>query len=508
MYSSDKRPQQRAAKDMQMERPAPGSRFRYVPPPDDPHAPERSTLPGIYRVTFPVCDAWMFGDTCRLFIRMVITGPLESEAPQDIMNELDIAGTFEAVREEFMALQIPLESVEGLDDARAKLLQAVYYMHWYHYLDGDLQRALEQERITATEAEARLSGSSRWTRRLRMCPEPKSNGAKHNSPREQRRALQREMQRRVIVWATIIRCDAAPLGDGPGYEIAWEASIDDYVGAPLIHRWKQRVDGVQAYEELRRDLDVLCVDLDSYADIESACRAARGQRVIDELPVINIGEGKASLLEHFTKKQHQYPPLHERLTRSEAEKYCRQHKLEAFAANLEALRFIDELSDDSMSTVLPAIADDKPAASCAPIHTPPVDETGRPMKPLFGHILDSYKLVQSPVEPYASNLTASPGMYWLEATHCSVQKKGRHYHACIRLVLYNRDLDPPFEAVYEQDRNLTYNQLQQEFRKLQVYLTNPSAIQHTCKSAIHVIGYANCLPDDAPAWMDQDAATN
>lgn len=508
MDSSDKHPQQRAAKYTQKGRPAPGSRFRYVPPPDDPHAQERSTLPGIYRVTFPVCDAWMFGDTCRLFIRMVITGPLESEAPQDIVNELDIADTFEAVREEFMALQVPLESMEGLDDARARLLQAVYYMHWYHYLDADMQRALEQERITAMEAEARLSGSSRWTRRLRMCSEPKSKGGKYKSPREQRRALQRETQRRVIVWATVIRCDAVLLEDSVGYEVAWEAYIDDFVGAPLIQRWRQRIDGVQAYEELRRDLEVLCVDLTSYADIESACRAARGQRVIDELPVIDIGNGKASLLEHFTKKEHQYPPLHERMTREEAEAYCRQHGLEAFAEDLKALRFIDELLDNSKSIVLPVAAEDGPAAPQPSITSVPLDQTGQPMKPLFGHILDSYELVQSPGEPYASNVMASPGMYWLEATHCSVRKKGRHYHTRIRLMLYNRDLSPPFEAVYEQDRKLTYEQLKQEFRKLQVYLTHPSAIQHACKSAIRVIGYANCLPDDAPAWMDQDAGTN
>jgi hypothetical protein len=508
MDSSDRHPQQRAAKDTHKGRPALGSRFRYVPPPDDRHAQERSTLPGIYRVTFPVCDAWAFGDTCRLFIRMVITGPLESEAPRDIVNELDIADTFEAVREEFMALQIPLESMDDLDDARAKLLQAVHYMHKYYYLDSNLQRVLEKEHITAKEAEARLHGHSSWSRRLRMRPAHKSKGEKHRNLREQSRALQQESRRPVTVWATIIRCDALPLEDAVGHEVAWEAYIDDYVGAPRIHRWWQRVDSVQAYEELRRDLDVLCVELDSYADIEKACRTARGQRIIADLPLIDIGDGKACLLAHFTKKEHQLPPIHERMTRAEAHDYCRQHGLAAFAGDLETTHFIDEVPDKSKSRALPAMAEDGPAAAQPSVASVSLDEAGQPMKALFGHILDSYKLLQSPVEPHASNPIAPEGTFWLKATHCTVRKTGSHYHAQIRLVLYNHDLDPPFEAVYEQDRELTFEQLQQEFRKLQVFLNHPSAVQQACNSAIRTIGYANCLPDDAPAWMNQEAETN
>jgi len=461
-------------------------------------------LPGIYRVTFPVCDAWSFGDTCRLLIRMVITGPLESEAPRDTMNELDIADTFEAVREEFMALQVPLETREGLDAARAALMKSSFHMHWYHYLDQDYQRALAQEIITAKEAEARLSGSSRWTRRLRIRLDPKSLGKKAKG-----RAPQQETSRRVIVWATIIRCDAVPLEDAVGYAIAWEVSIDDYLGAPLIHRWTQGVDDVQSYEELRRDLEVLGVELESYADIESACRAALGKRVIDERPLNDLGKGKASLLKHFTKKRHQLPPIHERMTRTETERYCRQHGLEPFAGDLKVLRFIGELPDRSKSKSLRATTEDGPAAATQPsVALAPLDEAGQPMKPLFGHILDSYKLVQSPVEPHASNPIAPEGMFWLKATHCTVRKNGGLYHAQIRLVLYNNDLDPPFEAVYEQDRKLTYKQLQHEFRNLEVYLTHPSAVQHACNSAIRVVGYASCLPEDAPVWMDQEAGTN
>jgi hypothetical protein len=127
---------------------------------------------------------------------------------------------------------------------------------------------------------------------------------------------------------------------------------------------------------------------------------------------------------------------------------------------------------------------------------------------LFGGILDSYELVQAPVEPYASNPIAPQGMFWLEATNCTVQKKGQRYHARIRLVLFSNGMDPPFEAVYELDRKLTYNQLQQEFRKLPVYLHHPSGVQHACKAAVRTVGYANCLPDDAPDWMTQNAEQN
>jgi len=461
MQSQDKHPHHQPSNDpARGGRATPGSRFRYIPQPDDPDAHGRSTLPGIFRITFPVCDARSFGDKYRLFVKMVITGPLESEAPRDIVNELDIIDTFESVRAEFAALQIAPDGCEDLGDASAALLQTVHYMHQYYYLDANLQRVLEKERITAKEAEARLHGRSPWSRRLRMRPAHKSKGEKHRNLREQSRALQQESRRPVTALATIIRCDALPLEDAVGHEVAWEAYIDDYVGAPLIHRWRQRVDSVQAYEELRRDLEVLCVDLNSYTDIEKACRAARGQRISSDLPLIDIGDGKACLLAHFTKKEHQLPPIHERMTRAEAHDYCRQHGLAAFAGDLETMHFIDEVQFKSKSRALQATAEVVPAAAAQPsLASVPLDEAGQPMKPLFGHILDSYKLVQSPVEPHASNPIAPEGTFCLKATHCTVRKTGSHYHAQIRLVLYNHDLDPPFEAVYEQDRELTYKQL-------------------------------------------------
>lgn len=127
---------------------------------------------------------------------------------------------------------------------------------------------------------------------------------------------------------------------------------------------------------------------------------------------------------------------------------------------------------------------------------------------MFGWILDTYKLVKLPVEPYASERVAPHGMFWLKVTDCSVRRLGRRYHARIRLVMFNHDLDPPFEAVYEQDRTLSYQQLQREFRNLQVFLNHPSAVQEACAAAVRTFAYANCLPEDAPPWMGQKAESN
>lgn len=125
----------------------------------------------------------------------------------------------------------------------------------------------------------------------------------------------------------------------------------------------------------------------------------------------------------------------------------------------------------------------------------------RPMRPLFGSVLDSYELVELPMEPHASNRIAQLGQYWLKVTHCSSRKIERAYLTRIRLEVLNEALDPPFKAVYELDRKLTYQQLCEEFAKLQVILHHPDALQEACQSAIRPVYYANCLPEDAPPWM-------
>jgi hypothetical protein len=130
------------------------------------------------------------------------------------------------------------------------------------------------------------------------------------------------------------------------------------------------------------------------------------------------------------------------------------------------------------------------------------------MQALFGHVLDSYVLIKEPVEPHASNPIAQAGMYWLIVTGCNVRRRNRHFHAQIQLMMINADLHPPFEAVYELKRKLTYGQLCGEFAKLRVILHHPNAWQEACKSVIGTVGYANCLPDDAPAGMDQAAILN
>lgn len=64
--------------------PLENTNFRYVAPIGNPDAHKRRGRPGVYKVTFPVCDVQPVGARLRLLIRMVMTGPLESQAPSEI----------------------------------------------------------------------------------------------------------------------------------------------------------------------------------------------------------------------------------------------------------------------------------------------------------------------------------------------------------------------------------------------------------------------------------------
>ena len=159
------------------------------------------------------------------------------------------------------------------------------------------------------------------------------------------------------------------------------------------------------------------------------------------------------------------------------------------------MRFVDEGTPTANTEAAPGL-------------TPPSPNPNRPMQPLYGDTLDSYKLVQMPVEPYASESIARVGTYRLRATHCTVRKRDRFYFTHIRLEMACEELDPPFLAVYELKRKLTYTQLCAEFRKLQVMVHSEEGIKPACKSVLSLAYYAKCLPEDAPEWMDQNAGLN
>lgn len=467
------------------------SSFRFV---GDPKACDHSARPGLYKFTFPVCEVKPVHGQFRLFARMVMTGPLECQVPRGLAYELDVTGDLAMIQEEFGRLHIPLANADGLEEACKALLLRVIYVDVYRYLERDAQARLGYALMTEEDAKAHLEGLPLPTRTYRI------SGSLYPPLDETRKAkwtpsVRKMMSREIIVWATILSCKASPLAERAGYEVAWEVHIDNYLDNPLIHRWTQRVDNIQAYEELRRDLEVLCVDLMSYGDIESACSKAVGQNIVGSPTLSDLPEANHALLEHFTKKQHQLPPLHERMTRAEAEEYVRQHRLGSFAENLRAFHFLDEGAPMA-----------NPEAALSPI--PPSPNPNRPMKPLFGDTLASYDLVQMPVEPYASESIARVGTYWLRATHCTARKRHRFYFTHIRLEMVCQELDPPFRAVYELNRKLTYTQLCTEFRKLQVMVHSKEGIKPACKSVLGDIGWVRCLPEDAPDWLCQNAGSN
>jgi len=112
------------------------------------------------------------------------------------------------------------------------------------------------------------------------------------------------------------------------------------------------------------------------------------------------------------------------------------------------------------------------------------------------------------VEPYASSHTAPLGTFWLNATHCSFRQRNRFYYTRIRLVMTNSEVSPPFRAVYELNRKLTYTQLCAELRKLRVLVHSKAGLKDARKSVLGYVGFARCLPDEAPAWMGQNAEQN
>lgn len=473
----------------------PSEGFQFLAPPDDPDAPHRKAIPGIYRISFPTCEVCRKGKLLGLRVRMTMTGPLESEAPRTLQYELDIADSFPAIQEQFRLL-----GVESLDEGDLHLAcdavqRRVDHVDQFLYLGEDGQRSLGREFRTPEEVAARLRGETRTHPRLRIAPALLPTNEEMGGGTKPSRVARQKLSRQFIFWATIIRCEAFPMKGRAGYEVAWEVRIDAYDDEPLIHRWKQRVDSIQSYEELRRDLEVLCVKLNSYQEIEQACRAALGKNIIVEYPLRDMARVKASLLEHFTEKPHQLPPLQERMTRAEAEEYVRQHKLEAFAGNLREMRFVDGGAPRANTG-----ADSEP--------TTPFPNTNRPMQPLFGDTLTSYELVQMPVEPYASEDTARDGTYRLRGTHCTVRKQNRFYFTHIRLELVCEELEPPFRAIYELNRKLTYTQLCAEFRKLRVMVHSKEGIKSACKSVLKEIASAQCLPEDAPDWLCQNAGLN
>ena len=181
-------------------------------------------------------------------------------------------------------------------------------------------------------------------------------------------------------------------------------------------------------------------------------------------------------------------------TRAEAEEYVRQHQVGVFRGNLSMMRF---RGGDTPSGYTDEDTD-----------TSPAPKPDRPMNPLFEGILDSYVLVQSPVEPYASDPIARVGTYRLRATHCVVRKRDRFYFTHIRLEMACEELAPPFLAVYELKRQLTYRQLCAEFSKLRVILHSKKSIQDACKSVLGDITWLRCLPEDAPDLMCQNAELN
>lgn len=317
--------------------------FRLVVPPDRPDAHNHRALPGIYCTTFSMCKVFTIGKRYRLLVRFAMEGPLESESPRTLLMERDVTVTASLLRREFRSLGVDLVEGGSLDEACATVKRRVEYVNVYLHLREDGQRELQRERLTREEVDARLRGETPSPRRMRIAPALLLSATQMQDGAKLTRAARRKLARPVIFWATIIRCEAFPLQGSAGYEVAWEVRIDAYDDAPIIHRWKQCVDRVQAYEELRRDFEVLCVDLESYQDIERACRAALGQNVIVEYPLAELAKAKTSLLEHFTDKPHQLPPLQRRMTRKSADAYCRNHGLEAFAEDLKQLKFKGEV---------------------------------------------------------------------------------------------------------------------------------------------------------------------
>lgn len=472
--------------------------FRIV---GDPDAHDHRALPGLYEVTFPACEVKPVGHQLRIFARMAMRGPLECQVPRSLAYELDVTGTFATIRQEFRRLGVPLTDADGAEEACKALLLRDEHVNVHRFVDGNANSALRYAIVTAEDAKALLKGLLPTTQKLRIAasllPPPGELNKDMWTP-----AVRKKMSREIIAWATILRCDASPLPDKSGYEVAWEAHIDNYLDHPLIHRWTQRVENVQAYEELRRDLEVLCVDLESYGDIENACPKALGQNIIVSPPLSDIAYAKHKLLEHFTKKPHQLPPLQERMTRAEAEEYLHRHHLEPIADNLREMCFVDEIKKTDK------LADVSAYWGTKHICALPLANAHGPMNPLFGNVFDSYDLVQRPVEPYASDPIAQVGTYWLRATHCSFRQRNRFYYTHIRLEMANEEISPPFRAVYELKRKLTYTQLCAEFRKLQVIIHSKEGLKPACKSVLGDIAYARCLPEDAPAWMGQNATLN
>jgi len=460
----------------------------------DPNTHNNRALPGVYRNTFPICKLRPIMDKFRLTIQMAMTGPLECQTPRTITSEFDVTETLANLREVFQQLGISLSDTDSVDEACEAVLSRVEYSYAHRFVDEHGQSRFTSVPISPEEANAILTGvpPSAWQVRIAKSLFPSSGTLEE---KKWSSADRKKMARELIVWATILRCEASPLPGGIGYEVKWEAHIDNYLDNPLLHRWTQRVDSVQSYEVLRRDLEVLCVDLTSYRDIQKACAKALGQNIISMMPLKDIALAKSDLLEHFTENSHQLPPLHERMTLAEARKYVRQHQLEIFAGNLREMRFLDVGAPTANTGT-----GSEPA--------PPFPNTNRPMQPLFGDTLASYDLVQMPVEPYASEDIARDGTYRLRATQCTVRKRNRFYFTHIRLELVCEELDPPFRAVYELNRKLTYAQLCAEFRKLQVMVHSKEGIKSACKSVLREIASAHCLPEDAPAWMDQNAGLN
>lgn len=465
--------------------------FRFI---GDPAAHRNRALPGVYETTFPVCEVRPVMDKLRLTAQFVMTGPLECQAPRTIPYELDVTGTFVTIREQFLQLGMSLGDADSVDKACKTVLSRVVHTYAHRYVDEHGESRFTSVPISPEEAKARLTGLPPSARQMRIAMSlfPSSRVLDEE---KWTRADRKKMSRKLMFWASILRCEASPLPGSIGYEVKWEAHLDDYLDAPFIHRWTQRVDNLQAYEELRMDLEVLCVDLESYQDIQKACAKALGQNVITTKQLKEIALVKRSLLEHFTEKPHQLPPLHERMTRAEAEEYVRQHQLDSFAGDLRIMRFVDEGTPTANTEAAPGL-------------TPPSPDPNRPMEPLYRDIFDSYKLVQMPVEPYASESIARVGTYRLRATHCTVRKRDRFYFTHIRLEMACEELDPPFRAVYELNRKLTYTQLCAEFRKLQVMVHSEEGIKPACKSVLSLAYYAKCLPEDAPECMDQNAGLN
>ena len=121
------------------------------------------------------------------------------------------------------------------------------------------------------------------------------------------------------------------------------------------------------------------------------------------------------------------------------------------------------------------------------------------MPPLFPNI-DNYTLVGMPVEPYASNRKAPPGVYWLQVLSCSITRRKKRYHTKIRAAVVNHELDPPFKAIYELDERLTYAELCMELANIRVFLCHPRGIDEACRQAVRTVGFCHAMDDDAPPW--------